>query len=253
MGLGEKKQAVMRYNAQGLKLAIALPIAEISKAQYYHRSKQGKPGRIPSGNTLKISHGQQGAVPNAHVVQQIKEIQKDTDLNYGYHTMTKSLQLMGYRINHKKVYRLMKENSLLEDKRKITGKTYVKYRKVQPTQPLEVLEMDIKMVWVERDKRHAFALNIIDTFSRKWLYQCVSFSIKSPQVEQAWEHVISDHLQPNDCLNRAINIEIRNDNDKRFSAQMIQRFSEKRSFEQISTDYERIEIVNFSEISVDSG
>lgn len=235
MGLGEKKQTVMQYNAQGLKLAIALPIAKLSKAQYYHRPKQGKPGRIPSDNTLKMIHDQQKVVANVQVVEQIKQIQKDPDLNYGYRTMTKSLQMTGYSINHKKVYRLMKENSLLKDKRKITSKPYVKYRKVQPTQPLEVLEMDIKVVWIERDKRHAFALNIIDTFSRKWLYQCASFSIKAPQVEKAWEHIIAEHLQPNDCLNRPISIEVRNDNDKRFSAQMVQDFFKENHLNQVFT------------------
>lgn len=235
MGLGEKKQTVMQYNAQGLTLAIALPIAGISKAQYYHRPKQGKPGRPPSSETIRIIGGRQEIVPNTQVVKQIKENQEDPDLDYGYHTMTKYLQIQSYQINHKKVYRLMKENNLLKDKQKTTGKTYVKYRKVQPTQPLEVLEMDIKMVWIERDRRQAYILNIIDTFSRKWLYQSVSFSIKAPQVAQAWEHIIEQHLQPNDCLNRAINIEVRNDNDKRFSAQMIQTFFKENHLDQVFT------------------
>ena len=80
------------------------------------------------------------------------------------------------------------------------------------------------MVWVERDRRHAFILNIIDTFSRKWLYQSVGFSITQYQVKQAWEHLIIHHLQPNDMLNKDLHIEVRNDNDKRFSSKMIQRF-----------------------------
>ncbi|MFV0248484.1 MAG: IS3 family transposase [Tenacibaculum sp.] len=63
--------------------------------------------------------------------------------------MTKQLQQESYQVNHKKVYQLMKENQLLHPKRKQTGKIYVKYRKVHPTRPLEVLEMDIKMFWLE--------------------------------------------------------------------------------------------------------
>ena len=85
------------------------------------------------------------------MIQRIQSIQKDPDLVYGYYCMTKQLQQESYRVNHKKVYRLMKENQLLYPKQKQTGKAYVKYRKVHPVRTLEVLEMDIKMVWVERD------------------------------------------------------------------------------------------------------
>ena len=63
------------------------------------------------------------------MIKRIQSIQKDPDLVYGYHCMTKQLQQEGYRVNHKKVYRLMKENQLLYPKQKANGKTYVKYRK----------------------------------------------------------------------------------------------------------------------------
>lgn len=86
-------------------------------------------------------------------------MKRDPDLDYGYHRTTKWLQGPGYVINHKKCRRLMKENDLLKAKHKKTSKTYVQYRKVLPKGPLEVLEMDIKMTWIERDRRHAFTLN----------------------------------------------------------------------------------------------
>lgn len=235
MGLGEKKQAVMRYNSQGLSLAVALSVAGISKSQYYYRTKQGNPGRKPSLETIKHTGDQETKVTNMQVIQEIKTIHKDPDLTYGYRAVSRALQQKGYHINHKKVFRLMKEYALLEEQHKRPGKTYVKYRKVQPLQPLEVLEMDIKMVWIERDKRQAFILNILDTFSRKWLYQSVRFSITALEVKRAWEYLIVNHLQPNDCLNKAINIEIRNDNDKRFSAQIIQDFFKENRLNQVFT------------------
>ncbi|MFV0247743.1 MAG: IS3 family transposase, partial [Tenacibaculum sp.] len=54
------------------------------------------------------------------MIRRIQSIQKDPDLNYGYHCITKQLQQEGYQVNHKKVYRLMKENQLLHPKRKQT-------------------------------------------------------------------------------------------------------------------------------------
>ena len=235
MGLGEKKKAVTKYNFQGLPLRLALPITGISKHQYYYRSKPGTRGNKPSETTPYIKDGQSVSVPNSQVVRCIENIHRDPDLRYGYHAMTKDLQHRGYKINHKKTYRLMKENHLLQEKKKTPSKTYVQYRKVHPTRPLEVLEMDIKLVWVEHDRRHAFVLNIIDTFTRKWLYQATSFSIKQQQVKQAWQYLIVNYLQPTDALRKGLHIEIRNDNDKRFSAYMVQEFFKENHLNQVFT------------------
>ena len=225
----------MKYNFQGLQLRTALPIAGISKSQYYYQKQEGKSGRKPSENVILIRGGNTQLISNQQMIHRIQSIQKDPDLVYGYHCMTKQLQQEGYWVNHKKVYRLMRENQLLYPKQKQTGKTYVKYRKVHPVRPLEVLEMDIKMVWVETDRRHAFVLNIIDTFSRKWLYQSAAFTITQHQVKQAWQYLIEQHLQPADLLQKNLHLEIRNDNDKRFSAHMIQSFFKENHLNQVFT------------------
>ena len=108
MGLGEKKQAVMQYNSQGLRLDIALSIAGLSKAQYYHQSKGGKPGNRVSTHTSFHTASSVVEHTNEAVIEKIKTFHQDPDLSYGYRTMCKALQQQGYHINHKKVYRLMK-------------------------------------------------------------------------------------------------------------------------------------------------
>ena len=45
---------------------------------------------------------------NKKVVEEMQERQDDPDLQSRYHRMTFALMLMGYVINHKKTYRLMK-------------------------------------------------------------------------------------------------------------------------------------------------
>ena len=47
----------------------------------------------------------------------------------------------------------MKENDLLRAAKKRNERTYAKYRIVTPKGPLEVLEMDIKYVWVTQDRQ----------------------------------------------------------------------------------------------------
>ena len=86
---------------------------------------------------------------------------EDEDTQYGYKRMTAAMMLLGYMIGSKKVYRLMKENGLLQRRRRPSGKRRVRGRRVLSTRPLEVLSMDIKQVWVEEYARSAYILSII--------------------------------------------------------------------------------------------
>lgn len=215
---------------------VALSICLISKHQYYHVPKLTKPGLKPSTTTIYItSPTTSKAVLNTQVVEEIKNIHKDPDTVYGYHKMTSNLKLMGYVINHKKVYRLMFESQLLGEKHQKASKIFAKYRKVFPNQPFEVLEMDIKFVWIEEFKMHAYILTTIDTFTRVALHWTASYSIKKADVKAAWEHIIINHLEPNNVLERKINIEVRNDNDSRFSAKQIQEFFKENHLNQVFT------------------
>lgn len=184
---------------------------------------------------MKVEDDQLIGVSNEEVVNKMVSIQKDPDTDYGYHKMTYALMLLGFVINHKKVYRLMKSQYLLKDRHPKASRTFVKYRKVLPSGPLEVLEMDIKFAWVEEYKRHAFILTVIDTFTRVALYWATAYQIKQAQVKIAWEQIIEHYLQPLDCLNRNIVIEIRNDNDSRFAANSIQKFFKENHLNQVFT------------------
>ena len=129
----------------------------------------------------------------------------------------------------------MKEAQLLKEKHEKPSKSRVKYRKVFPNQPFEVLEMDIKFVWIEEYKMHCYVLTTIDTFTRVVLHWMVAYSIKKQDVKRAWEHIIIHHLQPNNCLEKGIYIEVRNDNDSRFSAKTIQEFFKENHLNQVFT------------------
>lgn len=138
--------------------------------------------------------------------------------------MTFALMALGFIINHKKVYRLMKQALMLKDRCQKNTREFVKYRKVLPTQSLEVLEMDIKFVWIERERKHACVPTVIDTFTRALLGTKTAFNINQNTVKQLWGEIIENYLQPYDCLNRKISMEIRNDNDSRFMANSVLAF-----------------------------
>jgi len=60
-------------------------------------------------------------------------------------------------------------------------------------------------------------------------------NITQHTVKAIWEEIIVKHLQPNDMLSKGIHIEVRNDNDKRFSAKMVQKFFKDNYLNQVFT------------------
>lgn len=212
-----------------------LPITGITKHQYYYRPKEAHPGRKASNSTTRLVYGEMKEESNEQVVDKIVTLQLDPDTDYGYRKMYFALMMLGYFINHKKVYRLMKEHKLLKQKHKRLEKTYARYRVVTPRKPLQVFEMDIKYVWVAKARRHCYILTIIDTFTRFVLHWQVDFTMKSQQVKQAWEDVIVNYLQEADLLKEGVDIEIRNDNGPQFGAKMIQEFFKENYLNQVFT------------------
>jgi len=215
----------------GIKRDQALFITGLTRHQYYYKPKFGKRGRKATSQT---ACGTQW-VDNSRIVDAIKTNQKDLDLDYGYRKMTIELQLQGYEIGKHKTYRLMKEHLLLHEKKKFTNKKYVKYRKVYPLEPFKLMEMDIKFVWIESRKCHAYILTILDIFSRKALKWVAAMSITQHTVAEVWSKVVTDYLQPRDLLKKGIHIEVRNDNDKRFSAKKVQQFFADNYLDQVFT------------------
>lgn len=212
-----------------------MEISKITKHQYYYKPKERTSGRTPSTTTLRLVNNSLIRVENKQVILTIFDYHKDIDTTYGYHKMTFQLKQIGYYINHKKVYRLMHENNLLQPKHKKSPKNYAKYRVVCPESPLSLIEMDIKLVWITEHRCHAYILTIIDTFTRFALYRTVGYTMKSHQVKRACEYVIENYFQPADMLNKQIDIEIRNDNGPQFIAKTVRDFFKTNQINQVFT------------------
>ena len=222
----------MRYNSQGLKRDVALQIAGITKYQYYYKPKGTKQGRKASIVTLNVDGK---VVFNEEIVDEIILLQEDPDTVYGCKKTTTAMKMQGYLINRKKIYRLMKKHQLLQEKVKKAKKNYVKYRMILPEGPLRLLEMVIKMTWLEFFYNHAYTLTLLDTYTRVALHRMTKYSIKKNDVKVFWDYVIEQYLQQWNCLEEKIDIEVRNDNDKRFSATLIQDYFKENHLNQVFT------------------
>ena len=84
---------------------------------------------------------------NKEVVAEIETVLRQEFCCYGHRMMSAELNERGFIINHKKVYRLMKENHLLFAGRiTVHGapRNFVRFRKIVAERPLQYLCMDIK-------------------------------------------------------------------------------------------------------------
>ena len=225
----------MVYIGQGLGRDRVLELIGISKHQYYYRPKTFKRGKKKTSFTFKETGEGKVQCSNKDVVEKIKEVQKDPDTDYGYRKMTFQLRILGFIINHKKVYRLMETALLLKARHKGSDKQYVQFRIVNPAAPLEVFEMDIKQIWIVKDRRYAYILTIIDTFTRAALYWSMGYHMKKNHVKVAWEEIIINYLQPADLLSKGVHIELRNDNGPQFGANQIREFFKENYINQVFT------------------
>lgn len=181
--------------SMGLRRDTCLHIVGLSKNQFYHISNGLKPGRKPSHFTRYRNPEtlEEKMIDENKMVLAITTLKNNPDHGHWYRLITKTLQINGYYINHKKVFRIMTKFVLLEDKI-ITGKKdYVQFRRVTPTCPLEIVEMDIKYVWIGGARKYAFVLTVIDTFTRYVLDYSVGYSMTSHQVKKCWEYIIGCH------------------------------------------------------------
>ena len=153
----------------GLKRVRALNIVGITKHQYYHKPKSGKRGVAASTRIIKHVKDNKVSVANAEVVDEIKVIHSEQDIEYGYQKKTVALNINGFHINYKKVYSLMKESQMLRQKSETAKRKFVKYRILMPSGLLELLKMDIKFLWIESARQHGHILKVLVVFTRQVL------------------------------------------------------------------------------------
>jgi putative transposase len=233
------------YIHQGNKTNQVLHEVGLFKSTFYYHPKSGKRGRLASGFTMK-QNGE--AVPNSEIVSQIESLLLNDFVDYGYQKVTHYLNHQTFIINKKKVYRLMKEHHLLHKKRIKTtgGRQFVRFRKVNPSKPFELLEMDIKYFYVQGEERTVYLLTVIDVFSRKIVGQLLKKSIRKQDVIGLLDEILSSlPCAPSE-------ITIRSDNGSQFIAGNVRTYLKEsaigQEFTHISTPEENGHVEAFHSI-----
>jgi transposase InsO family protein len=225
--------------SQGLSRDQCLSITQMTKHQFYHEPVNSvRRGRKPSTHVKQMIDGEEHVVPNAQLELQMQAVNQNPDLRCGALRMSQHLQIKGYIVNKKKVARMMKALGIRgKNKRrsKQRDKLYVQYGSVNPTAPLSYLQMDIKTHWLIKERRQAYTLTIIDTFTRQTLGNYTGYSIKAGEVKTLLEALIEDHLEPAGRAWSEVEVIITSDNGPQFIAELIKDFLEQNGIKQLFT------------------
>jgi len=214
--MAARKEIVRRAVSQGMPVNKALVIAEIPRSSYYYKSNGKRIGKVPSTHTKWGNF----LVENDMIVKEINAILGREFIDYGYERTASELKKRGYYINKKKVYRLMKENNLLFPKIKINSgqRKFVDFTVPLPTRPLEAIELDIKYIYIQGLKRHAYLITMLDVFSRTALVWELNVTMKAKDVVRLVEKLIKEWLFPMNLDPGSLTVKIRTDNGSQFVA-----------------------------------
>lgn len=219
--MGEKRKIVCCYVGKGLHVLDAITIAGIKKSTYYYCGNGRSRGKRASTHTFKYGDG---LVPNGVVVDELINLISPEYHDYGYKVSCELLKRMGYIINHKKVLRLMKESNLLHPqtiKSEIVDKAFIKYTIPPLDGPFEIIEADIKYVYVYGENRNAFLLTFLCTFCRYAPVWKLQYSMPSSQVIDLVKEFINHPLVTEFIDLKKAKVIIRTDNGPQFIAKKL--------------------------------
>jgi len=212
------------YLNKGTSTCKLLRWSEVSHSSFYYKRSGSKKGIRPSTHSVN-QHGE--LLENAVVIQDIEKTLHQEFCCYGYRNMSGELKEMGWIINHKKVYRLMKEHKLLYGGRIRPApfkRNFIRYRTPGAQRPLQYLSMDIKYVHIHGWRRNVFLLTVMDIYSRKVLIHMLKASIKKGDVLVMLSLMLMEY--------KTEGMSLRNDNGSQFIATAVRQFLKEKGISQ---------------------
>lgn len=208
-------------------VSLKMPVLEacstvgISKSTYYWKPNRKKKGKKPSVQTKMIDGTM---VDNSIILEKIKETIEPDFHDYGYHLTTACLKQLGYIINKKKVYRLMKEHKLLHPKTRRaqnSEKEFIKYTVPPLEKPFTTVETDIKYIYIQGERRNAFLITFLCTFSRYASPWKLNYTMKTDQIAALIKDFIANPIVAYYLDKSKVNFTIRSDNGPQFISKLL--------------------------------
>lgn len=209
--------------------AFVLRVCGISRSTYYYKPKQLTQQRLKGIPVSIYTYKTNGTrVKNSVVISDIEALLCHEFVDYGYLKITYYLRdELGYRINHKKVYRLMKDTRLLNVARpkQKNKKLWVKELVPKPLTAFTYWEFDIKFIYIHHLGRYAPMLSVIDVYSRYLIGWIMQWSIKKEDVVGFFDALLRDYQMPDE-------IYVRCDNGSQFESGIVRAYFESKGISQ---------------------
>lgn len=218
----------MQFVFEGLKVKQALEIVSLAYSTYY--SKRSFKSKGKKNSTQTLHNGVK--VDDQYVVDRIKDILSPEFIDYGYRKVTVNLKREGFYINKKKVYRLMEQNKFLNTVKKSNNdfnKKIIK-QKPKPTRPMEILEMDIKYVYIDKEQKNVYLTTILDTFTREVYEWSMRETMKTQDIKLLIERFMDNHLIKSGKKIENMSISFRTDNGSQFTSKLYRNLMETYKF-----------------------
>jgi putative transposase len=185
--LVERLEVAKTYVNQGHNVQKILSFSKINNSTWYKQRKLShaglkinNKGRPVPGYTVNPDGT---IIPDAVILNALKDYRGQIDFTNagGYQKLKYYLRNdFNFFVNHKKIYRLCKENSLLlpkhKKKRRKVGK--VCSNRIVNT-PNQLWEFDIKYGYIHGLNRHFFILIFMDVFTRKVMDYYIGLTCKA--------------------------------------------------------------------------
>jgi len=229
---------VKKYLKQGHPTLFVLDICKVFKSTWYDhlKIKQPKVDQKSKGRPIPgYSMNPNGTlVEDSEVVKHLINYRNKKEFGNagGYHKLKFYLQRdYGVYVNHKKLYRLCKENKLLlpKNKKKINKNKKICLNK-EITGPNQLWEFDIKYGYIHGENRHFYILAFIDVFTRKVVSYHIGLACKAIHLKNTFEQALrKENIKPDSSL------VIRSDNGPQMTSNMFKKY-----IDDLSMDHEFI-------------
>lgn len=212
-------EVALEFIEKGYPKNIVLRLCSLPRSTFYYRPKSSKQGRKPYAEYLN-SDGHK--IDEKGVLEAIIKLFENPFIDYGYYKVYIYLRdKLGYKVSKHFVYKVMKDNKLLQRKYAWSSKkgrrNWVKDLIPKAILPFDYLEFDIKFVWIAEKQKNMQVLTVIDVISRWNLGQICAYSIKKWDVIKLFSTIFENQIMPQ-------SITVRSDNGSQFIASEVQDF-----------------------------
>jgi putative transposase len=220
--LAQKLEISKLFISKGFSIRTVLSKAGVLRSTWYNQDKNRKSTALRArGKKLSLfTKNKEGkSICNKYVVELLKSYREIDFFNNagGYRKFSKYLKIdFGLNINHKKVYRLCRENNLLlpMNKKKRCRASRISINRTILS-PNKLWEFDIKYGYIHGEDRFFYLLSFIDVFSRKVVGTHIGLSCKAKDlVFTLKEALLKERISKDD------NLVLRSDNGSQMTSNL---------------------------------